>query len=259
MTDYDGDALELKCINTIRAVSADQPQAANSGHPGAPMGCAPMAHLLWKEVMKYSPSNPEWWNRDRFVLSNGHACALQYTMLHLTGYGLTTEDLQNFRKLNSKTPGHPENFMTAGESSAVQCSAVRFKSASRRKDTTVRIVVDCRSPLITACGKGSRLHANTKKRTMTMMLVVVDGIDISSENDRTASGVRLVWSSPFGHCVVSFCCCVVHRASSETCSMTTKTKKTTNLCSTCRSTKDSTHSLRLVFNCLSLSLPSLPF
>jgi transketolase len=112
---YKGDALELKCINTIRAVSADQPEAASSGHPGAPMGCAPMAHLLWGEVMKYSPSDPEWINRDRFVLSNGHACALEYTMLHLTGYDVSLEDLKQFRKLGSKTPGHPECFVTSGK------------------------------------------------------------------------------------------------------------------------------------------------
>lgn len=106
--------LELKCVNTIRAVSADQPEAANSGHPGAPMGCAPFAYLLWKEFMKYSPKDPKWISRDRFVLSNGHACALQYTMLHLCGYNLTKEDLSKFRKLGSKTPGHPEVFATEG-------------------------------------------------------------------------------------------------------------------------------------------------
>jgi transketolase len=106
--------LEKLCVNTIRAVSADQPQAANSGHPGAPMGCAPMAHVLWSEVMNYSSKDPAWINRDRFVLSNGHACALQYTMLHLTGYPLTVEDLQKFRKIGSKTPGHPECYETEG-------------------------------------------------------------------------------------------------------------------------------------------------
>lgn len=112
---YLGPELELKCVNTIRAVSADQPEAANSGHPGAPMGCAPFAYLLWAEQMKYAPSSPKWYNRDRFVLSNGHACALQYTMLHLTHYeGMTVEELQNFRKLGSKTPGHPECFATNG-------------------------------------------------------------------------------------------------------------------------------------------------
>lgn len=73
-----------------------------------------MAHLLWSEVMNYSPSYPDWMNRDRFVLSNGHACALQYTMLHLAGYDLSMDDLKGFRKLGSKTPGHPECFVTDG-------------------------------------------------------------------------------------------------------------------------------------------------
>ncbi|GMH88425.1 hypothetical protein TrVE_jg6944 [Triparma verrucosa] len=107
-------ALDNKCIDTIRVFSADMVQAANSGHPGAPMGCAPMAHLLWSENMTFSPSSPEWSNRDRFVLSNGHACALQYSMLHLTGYDVTLDDCKKFRQLGSKTPGHPENFCTDG-------------------------------------------------------------------------------------------------------------------------------------------------
>jgi transketolase len=102
------------CINTIRALGADQPQAANSGHPGAPMGMAPMAHVLWTEFMNYSPHNPKWFNRDRFVLSNGHACALLYAMLHLTGYDLSLDDLKAFRQLESKTPGHPEANHTPG-------------------------------------------------------------------------------------------------------------------------------------------------
>lgn len=105
---------ELKCVNTIRALSADMPEAAQSGHPGAPMGCAPMAHILWAEVMKYSGKDSRWLQRDRFVLSNGHACALQYAMLHLTGYDLTLDDLKQFRSLNSRTPGHPEVFLTEG-------------------------------------------------------------------------------------------------------------------------------------------------
>lgn len=78
------------------------------------MGCAPMAYLLWNEYMNYSSTDPGWINRDRFVLSNGHACALQYTMLHLTGYGLTAKDLSEFRRMGSKTPGHPESFVTPG-------------------------------------------------------------------------------------------------------------------------------------------------
>jgi len=107
--------LETLCINTIRALGADQPQAANSGHPGAPMGMAAIAHVLWTKFMRFNPSNPKWINRDRFVLSNGHACALLYTMLHLTGYDVSIEDLKAFRKVGSKTPGHPEaNFHTPG-------------------------------------------------------------------------------------------------------------------------------------------------
>jgi len=98
----------------VRCLSADQVQAAKSGHPGAPMGCAPMAHVLWTKYMNYAPSDPKWFNRDRFVLSNGHACALQYSMLHLTGYDLSLDDLKLFRQCDSKTPGHPENFCTAG-------------------------------------------------------------------------------------------------------------------------------------------------
>lgn len=107
-------ATELLCVNTIRAVSADQPQAATSGHPGAPMGCAPMAHLLWGEFMNYSSKDSSWIDRDRFVLSNGHACALQYTMLHLAGYQVLVEDLKKFRQIGSITPGHPESFVTDG-------------------------------------------------------------------------------------------------------------------------------------------------
>ncbi|CDJ41786.1 transketolase, putative [Eimeria tenella] len=96
------------CINTIRGFGADAPAAAKSGHPGAPIGCAPMAHCLFGHVMKYYPKDPRWFNRDRFVLSNGHACVLQYTMLHLAGYDLSIDDIKKFRKLHSKTPGHPE-------------------------------------------------------------------------------------------------------------------------------------------------------
>lgn len=113
--DDESEELELKCINTIRALSADMIQKAKSGHPGAPLGCAPIAHVLWSEVMQYAPSTPDWWNRDRFILSNGHACALQYSMLHLTGYdSVTMADLRQFRQLNSTTPGHPESFVTNG-------------------------------------------------------------------------------------------------------------------------------------------------
>lgn len=105
---------EELCINTIRMLSADQPSAGKSGHPGAPIGCAPMAHVLFSKHMRFNPKNPGWTNRDRFVLSNGHACALQYSMLHLTGYDVAVDDLKSFRQFGSKCPGHPENFCTPG-------------------------------------------------------------------------------------------------------------------------------------------------
>jgi transketolase len=94
--------------NAIRALSMDAVQKANSGHPGAPMGMADIAEVLWNDHMKHNPTNPDWADRDRFVLSNGHGSMLIYSLLHLTGYDLTLDDLKNFRQLHSKTPGHPE-------------------------------------------------------------------------------------------------------------------------------------------------------
>ena len=100
--------LDELCIQTIRFLSAEAVQKANSGHPGMPMGMAPAAYVLWTKYMKHNPANPKWRNRDRFVLSAGHGSALLYSMLHLTGYGITLDDLKNFRQWGSKTPGHPE-------------------------------------------------------------------------------------------------------------------------------------------------------
>ena len=105
---------EKLCINTIRTLSIDAVQAANSGHPGAPMGLAPAAYVLWTRVMKHNPKNPQWPDRDRFVLSGGHASMLLYSLLHLTGYDVSLEDLKNFRQWGSKTPGHPEYGHTPG-------------------------------------------------------------------------------------------------------------------------------------------------
>jgi transketolase len=102
------------CIQTIRTLASDVVHKSKSGHPGAPMGCAPMAHVLFSRSMKMNPNNSKWFNRDRFVLSNGHACALQYTVYHLLGYKISVQDLQNFRQLDSNTPGHPENGVTDG-------------------------------------------------------------------------------------------------------------------------------------------------
>ncbi|KCV70041.1 transketolase [Fonticula alba] len=106
--------LDWKIVNTIRVLSAEMVQAANSGHPGAPMGCAPATYVLFKKFLKFNPKNPNFAGRDRFVLSNGHASALIYSLLHLFGYDLTMEDLKAFRQLGSRTPGHPENFVTPG-------------------------------------------------------------------------------------------------------------------------------------------------
>jgi transketolase len=95
-------------INTIRFLAVDAVEKANSGHPGMPMGMAPIAHVLWSKFLKFNPKNPGWQNRDRFVLSNGHGSMLLYSMLHLTGYDVSLDDLKNFRQFHSKTPGHPE-------------------------------------------------------------------------------------------------------------------------------------------------------
>lgn len=101
-------------VNTIRLLSAEGVEKAKSGHPGLPLGAAPMAYALWAKQMNHNPENPEWINRDRFVLSAGHGSILLYSLLHLFGYGLTVEDVKNFRQLGSKTPGHPEYGHTVG-------------------------------------------------------------------------------------------------------------------------------------------------
>lgn len=103
-----------ECINTVRVLSADAVEKANSGHPGTPMALSPLGHLLWSEVMKFNPQNPDWVNRDRFVLSCGHACMLQYSFLYLTGYDISLQDLKDFRQLHSITAGHPEYGLTPG-------------------------------------------------------------------------------------------------------------------------------------------------
>merc|ERR1719387_107701 len=121
-----------KCINAIRFLSIDGVEAANSGHPGLPMGCAPMSYVLWNEVMKHNPANTKWINRDRFILSAGHGSMLVYSLLHLTGYNLPIEELKNFRQWGSKCAGHPENFVTdgvevtTGPLGAGICNAVGF-------------------------------------------------------------------------------------------------------------------------------------
>src|SRR5690242_3139383 len=119
--------MDLDCINTIRTLSMDAVQAANSGHPGTPMAMAPVAFLLWNEILRFDPEDPIWPDRDRFVLSMGHASMLLYSMLHLTGVkavnpqyevlgqpSVTLEDIKSFRQLDSRCPGHPEYRWTSG-------------------------------------------------------------------------------------------------------------------------------------------------
>jgi transketolase len=108
------DRLDQLCINTIRTLSMDAVQKANSGHPGTPMALAPLAYVVWTRFLRHNPANPRWFNRDRFVLSCGHASMLLYAMLHLTGYDLSMEEIENFRQWGSKTPGHPEHGLTPG-------------------------------------------------------------------------------------------------------------------------------------------------
>src|SRR6476660_1542198 len=106
--------LDQLAIDTIRTLSIDAVQKANSGHPGAPMGAAPMAYVLWTRFLRHAPTHPDWADRDRFVLSAGHASMLLYSLLHLTGYGVSLEDLESFRQWGSITPGHPEYGLTPG-------------------------------------------------------------------------------------------------------------------------------------------------
>ena len=106
--------LDQLCINTIRCLAMDAVQKANSGHPGLPMGAAPMAYVLWDRFLRHHPHKPRWPNRDRFILSAGHGCMLLYSLLHLTGYGLTLDDIKQFRQWGSKTPGHPEHLLVEG-------------------------------------------------------------------------------------------------------------------------------------------------
>jgi len=107
-------SLDTLCVNVIRGLAMDAVQRANSGHPGMPMGAAPMAHALWTRHLRHNPRNPKWFDRDRFILSAGHGSMLLYSLLHLTGYDLSLDDIRAFRQFGSRTPGHPENTLTPG-------------------------------------------------------------------------------------------------------------------------------------------------
>ena len=106
--------IDRLAINTLRFLAIDAIQKANSGHPGAPMGAASFAYVLWDRFLKHNPRNPQWFNRDRFILSAGHASMLLYGLLHMTGYDISLEDIKAFRQWQSKTPGHPEYGLTPG-------------------------------------------------------------------------------------------------------------------------------------------------
>ncbi len=112
--DQNSASIDQLCINTIRTLSIDAIQKANSGHPGLPLGAAPMAYVLWQYHLKHNPEDPNWADRDRFVLSAGHGSMLIYSLLHLTGYDVSLDDIKNFRQWDSRTPGHPESFITPG-------------------------------------------------------------------------------------------------------------------------------------------------
>ncbi len=117
--------LDELCVNTIRTLSMDGVQKANSGHPGTPMALAPVVHALWDRCLRFNPTNPKWLNRDRFVLSCGHASMLLYSALHVNGFDLPLEELIQFRQLHSKCAGHPEYHLTPGVGDSLQSPGAR--------------------------------------------------------------------------------------------------------------------------------------
>ena len=123
------DQLDQLCINTVRFLSVDAVQKAKSGHPGMPLGAAPMAYVLWTRLLKHNPRDPSWFDRDRFVLSAGHGSMLLYSLLYLTGYDLSLDDIKQFRQFGSKTPGHPERGHTPGVETTTGPLGQRFANA----------------------------------------------------------------------------------------------------------------------------------
>src|SRR5690606_32351742 len=114
MPSPDPRSIDQRCIDMLRFLSVDMVQEADSGHPGLPLGAAPMAYVLWQQFLKHNPADPSWPDRDRFVLSAGHGSALLYSLLHATGYDLSLDDIKRFRQWGSKAPGHPERGHTPG-------------------------------------------------------------------------------------------------------------------------------------------------
>ncbi|WP_028390356.1 transketolase [Bacillus cihuensis] len=189
-------------INTIRTLSIDAIEKANSGHPGMPMGAAPMAYTLWTQFMNYNPSNPNWFNRDRFTLSAGHGSMLLYSLLHLTGYDLSMEELKQFRQWGSKTPGHPEFGHTAGVDATTGplgqgiSMAVGMAMAERHLATTYNVddlnVIDHYTYSI--CGDGDLMEGVSAEAAslaghlqLGRLIVLYDSNDISLDGDLNKS------------------------------------------------------------------------
>ncbi len=158
--------LDLMCINTIRTLAMDAVEKAKSGHPGAPMGMAAAAHVLWTRYLRHNPANPHWPDRDRFVLSGGHASMLLYSLLHLAGYDLSLEDLKDFRQWGSKTPGHPEYGHTPGVETTTgplgQGFANAVGMAMAERHLAARFSVDGQGPVdhftYVMCGDGDLME-----------------------------------------------------------------------------------------------------
>src|SRR6266404_5614514 len=160
------ETLDQLAIDTIRTLSIDGVQKANSGHPGAPMGAAQMAYTLWTRFLRHAPTRPDWPDRDRFVLSAGHASMLLYSLLHLTGYDVSLEDLKSFRQWGSKTPGHPEYRLTPGVEATtgpVTTSSTTGPTRSARTATSRRGSPRRRhrSPAISGSASSSRCTTTT--------------------------------------------------------------------------------------------------
>ena len=194
--------VEQLSINTVRTLSIDAIEKANSGHPGMPMGAAPMAHTLWTQFMNYNPSNPNWFNRDRFTLSAGHGSMLLYSLLHLTGHDLPLEELKQFRQWGSKTPGHPEFGHTAGVDATTGplgqgiSMAVGMAMAERHLAATYNVddlnVIDHHTYSI--CGDGDLMEGVSAEAAslaghlqLGRLIVLYDSNDISLDGELNKS------------------------------------------------------------------------
>ncbi|MFD1018285.1 transketolase [Thalassobacillus hwangdonensis] len=190
--------IEQKSINTIRTLTIDAVEKANSGHPGMPMGAAPMAYTLWTEFMNHNPKNSNWFNRDRFVLSAGHGSMLLYSLLHLSGYNVTMDDLKNFRQWDSKTPGHPEFGHTDGVEATTgplgqgiamaTGMAMAERHLAAKYNTDDHEVVDHYT--FTICGDGDLMEGVSQESAslaahlgLGKLIVMYDSNDISLDGD----------------------------------------------------------------------------